>query len=90
MKVTVVSKVFSPTDTGRETALTRSASDIPLPTMLLSTTMSLSTLVVLGVMIQVREKAVPALRAVLWLRRKVKGEMGAGTAWVKIITYTFT
>ena len=45
--------------------------------------MSVSTPVVLGVMVQVREKEVPALRVVLRLRRKVKGEMGAGTVWVK-------
>ena len=51
--------------------------------MLLSTMMSVSTLVVLGVMIQVREKEVPALRVVLRLRRKVKGKMEAGTAWIK-------
>jgi hypothetical protein len=57
--------------------------DIPLPTMLLSTVMFVSTPAVLGVMIQVREKEVPALRAVLRLRRKVKGDMGAGTAWIK-------
>ena len=44
--------------------------------------MSVSTPVVLGLMIQVREKEVPALRVVLRLRRKVMGDMGAGTAWV--------
>ena len=54
-------------------------SDVPLPVMLPSTVKSVSTPVVLGVMIQVREKEVPALRVVLRLRRKVKGEMGAGT-----------
>ena len=49
---------------GRMETLTRLVSDIPLPTMLLSTIISVSTLVMLGVMIQVREKEVPALRAV--------------------------
>ena len=55
--------------------------DIPLPVMLLTTVKLVSTPVVLGVMMQVREKVVPALRVVLRLRRKVKGEMGAGTVW---------
>ena len=76
--------MFCPTDTGRGETLTRSVSDIPLPTMLLSTLMSVSTPVVLTVMIQVREKEVPALRVVLRLRWKVKGEMGAGTVWYSI------
>ena len=71
--------MFSPTSTGCGETLTRSVSDIPLPMMLLSTMMSVSTPVVLGVMIQVREKEVPALRVVMRLRRKVKGEMGGGT-----------
>ena len=83
LNVTLISKVFSPTDTDCGETLTRSVSDIPLSMILLSTRMSVSTPVVVAVMIQVREKEVPALRVVLQLRRKVKGDMGTGTAWVK-------
>ena len=51
--------------------------------MILRTIRSVSTPVVLGVMIHVREKEVPALRVELRSRRKIKGEMGAGTVWTK-------
>ena len=70
--------MFSPTDSGWET-LIRSVPDIPGLVMLLCAVKSVSTPVVLGVMIHVRKKEVPALRVELRLRRKVKGEMGAGT-----------
>ena len=56
-------------------------SDIPLPVTLLTTVKFVSTPVVLVVMTQVREKVVPALRVVLRLRQKVKGEMDACTIW---------
>ena len=94
MLATVVSKVFSPTDTGRGETRTRSVSEVPLPVMLLTTVKFVSTPVVLRVMIQEREKEVPTFRAVLRLRWKVKGEMGPGTTlWAKIvimITHTTT
>ena len=75
--------MLSLTNTGRET-LTRPGLDVPGPVILFCTTKSVSTPVVLELVIHVREKEVPALRVVLRLRRKVRGETGAGTVRTKI------